>query len=456
MACPSFTKLPMEMNFSPWGDSIGKITPSTTFGLPREPSITGMEEPCTSASRISTECPALSSAPARFTATVLLPTPPLPLTTAMMRVLDSSRKAGASSEGPPCREVSRFCRSSSVITPKSTSTLPTPSISFSRSLMSVVILCFKGQPAVVRATPTVTPGPSISMLRIMFSDTRSRPISGSLTSLSASRIPASENPSAGSSSRGVRSTSSSAVSVSTRTSAAPFDVSSLPVRLRNQSTTSANLLRHYRPAISSSLKERKTPCFGQMLPKGKGTQQAPLQRQFLMPVACSLLPSNRPIFSEDPAQRIRDFAQCSELCQGYFHRIDEVIRAFRGASQVGQRVLDGCVVSGLPELPQTFGLAVSDGFVDRMELHVGVVGAFRRVVVYAHDDPLSLLHLPLIAVGGVLDLKLHKALLDGPYRAPELVDAPDVVPRFLLDRVGQGLDKVGAGQRIGRISQAAF
>ena len=80
---------------------MGKITPSTTLGLPSEPSMTGMEDPYTSASRISTECPALSSAAARLTATVLLPTPPFPLTTAMMRVLDSSRKAGANSDGPP-------------------------------------------------------------------------------------------------------------------------------------------------------------------------------------------------------------------------------------------------------------------------------------------------------------------------------------------------------------------
>ena len=265
---------------------MGKMTPSTTLGLPCDPSMTGIEEPCTSASRISTECPARSSAAARLTATVLLPTPPLPLTTAMMRVLDSSRKAGASSEGPPCREVSRFWRSSSVITPKSTSTLPTPSIILSRSVISVMILCFKGQPAVVRATPTVTLGPSISMLRIMFSETRSRPISGSLTSLRASRIPASENPSAGSSSRGVRSTSSSAVSVSTRTSAPPFDASSLPVRLRNQSTTSANLLRHYRPAISTSLKERKTPCFRPMLTQGQRTSADLVHPQ--IPDACSL------------------------------------------------------------------------------------------------------------------------------------------------------------------------
>ena len=34
MACPSFTKLPIEMNFRPVRDSIGKMTPPTTFGLP--------------------------------------------------------------------------------------------------------------------------------------------------------------------------------------------------------------------------------------------------------------------------------------------------------------------------------------------------------------------------------------------------------------------------------------
>ena len=66
----------------------------TTLGLPKEPSITGIEEPCTSASSISTECPARSSAAARLTATVDLPTPPLPLTTAMMRVLTRPERRG--------------------------------------------------------------------------------------------------------------------------------------------------------------------------------------------------------------------------------------------------------------------------------------------------------------------------------------------------------------------------
>src|SRR5918997_1555154 len=257
IACPSFTKLPIEMNLRPVSDSIGKITPPTTFGFSVEPSMTGMEEPWTSASSISTDFPARSSAAARLTATVLLPTPPLPETTAMMRVFDSSRKAGANSEGPPCRLVIRFWRSSSVITPKSTSTLSTPSIIINRSRTSVVMRCFIGQPAVVSATPTVTPEPWMSTLRIMFSETRSRPISGSRTSLNASLMPASENPSAGSWGWGVRSTSSSAVSAET-SSASSLPASSggrplpaLPARLRNQSTTSANLLRASARALES-------------------------------------------------------------------------------------------------------------------------------------------------------------------------------------------------------------
>src|SRR3712207_927557 len=280
MACPWLTKLPMETNFRPVRDSMGKITPPTTLGFSVAPSITGIEEPYTSASRISTECPALSRAAARLTAAVLLPTPPLPETTATTRVLDSPRNAGASSEGPPWREVKSFCLSVSVMTPKSTSTLSTPSIIRSRSRTSVVILCFMGQPGVVRATPTLTLGPSISMPRIMFSETRSRPISGSLTSLKASRIPASENPSGGSCApAGVRSTRSEAASVFTSSSAgssepgAPGGATglasvpsagdlSLPTRLRNQSTTAVNLLRCKRPDTRTILEVRRSSSAG--------------------------------------------------------------------------------------------------------------------------------------------------------------------------------------------------
>ena len=132
------------------------------------------------------------------------------------------------------------------------------------------------------------------------------------------------------------------------------------------------------------------------------------------------MPSNRPILAEYTAQRVGNLAQRRESCQGFLHRIEEVGRAFRGAFQVGQGVLDGRVVPGLPELLQAFGLAIADGLIDRVKLHIGVVGAFSGIAVHADYYPLSPLHLPLVAVRGVLDLALHKALLDGLYGAPQL------------------------------------
>jgi hypothetical protein len=131
------------------------------------------------------------------------------------------------------------------MTPKSTSTSSTPSIIIRRSRTSVMIRCFSGQPDVVRATPTVTFPPSMSTFLIMFKAMRSRPISGSLTSLRASRMPTSENPSAGSSGSRVRSTRSSAVSPSkvvgssfgAAASGSLCGCSSLLARLRSQSTT---------------------------------------------------------------------------------------------------------------------------------------------------------------------------------------------------------------------------
>src|SRR5271170_4696483 len=56
---------------------------STARGCSFVPSITGTFGPYTSASSKPTVAPSFFSAMARFTATVVLPTPPLPLATAM-------------------------------------------------------------------------------------------------------------------------------------------------------------------------------------------------------------------------------------------------------------------------------------------------------------------------------------------------------------------------------------
>ena len=88
--------MPIEITFTPCATG-GRIISSTRVGraaLPRSstrPSRPGIEKPCTSASTSPTERPRAASATARFAVIVDLPTPPLPLVTAMTRV----RRAGA-------------------------------------------------------------------------------------------------------------------------------------------------------------------------------------------------------------------------------------------------------------------------------------------------------------------------------------------------------------------------
>ena len=64
----------------------GIIFLSRTVGSASMPSMPGIEKPYTSASRIATSWPALTSETARLTVTEDLPTPPLPDVIPMTRV----------------------------------------------------------------------------------------------------------------------------------------------------------------------------------------------------------------------------------------------------------------------------------------------------------------------------------------------------------------------------------
>ena len=64
-----------------------------------------------------------------------------------------------------------------------------------------------------------------------------------------------------------------------------------------------------------------------------------------------------------------------------------------------------------------------------MELHLLLV--VLGEAIDADHHPLARLDLPLEAVGGLLDLPLHEALLDGRDRAAELVDPLDQLPGAL-------------------------
>src|SRR5712691_2239653 len=89
----SGTKNPIEIILTPWL-SAGTSLPSRCSGGCSTPIIIGTLGPYTSASIKPTLAPCMVSATARLTATVVLPTPPLPLLTAMVLITVLSGQAG--------------------------------------------------------------------------------------------------------------------------------------------------------------------------------------------------------------------------------------------------------------------------------------------------------------------------------------------------------------------------
>src|SRR5919197_1365885 len=137
-----------------------------------------------SASSTPTSRPSVTSAAARFTVSVDLPTPPLPEATAMIRVVAGSWTPRVSV--PPRSLVVSAARSSGVITSNRSSTEATPG-----SEATCVETCSSklersGQPTTVSAIVTVTAPPSISTPRTMSSSVTGRRSSGSITRPSAS------------------------------------------------------------------------------------------------------------------------------------------------------------------------------------------------------------------------------------------------------------------------------
>ena len=145
----------------PTGTSFGAILPlpSAAFepaSRPFTPSIRGIEKPQMSASRTPTVRPRAASAAARFAVIDDLPTPPLPLPTAMTRVVAGTSVAGADWDA----RRRAFCisseRSSWVISSYSTRTSATPGRPATLERTSVPIWPRSGHAAVVRATLTTT------------------------------------------------------------------------------------------------------------------------------------------------------------------------------------------------------------------------------------------------------------------------------------------------------------
>ena len=168
----------MEMTLTPWR-SIGSILPpALDFGVPIAPIIWGMFGPVMSASRRPTRAPLWARATARFTETVLLPTPPFPEATATMLRMPGRRRSWVEDEA---RRTFEPQRSSATVTP-----IPSRAARISRSMTS-----FKGQAGVVSSIMKLALSPSRVISLTISNVTMSRPSSGSWTPERAWRTAAS-------------------------------------------------------------------------------------------------------------------------------------------------------------------------------------------------------------------------------------------------------------------------
>ena len=168
--------------------SFGSILPSEPPSRPSTPSMRGTLKPQMSASSTPTVRPCAASAAARFTVTDDLPTPPLPLATARTRVVGSTSVPGAFSRACQRARCITADFSSWVISPYSTRTSVTPRSPRTFDSTSLWICARSGQPAVVRATLTVTsPSSATRTSRTMPSSTMLARSSGSMTPSSVRR-----------------------------------------------------------------------------------------------------------------------------------------------------------------------------------------------------------------------------------------------------------------------------
>ena len=135
-----------------------------------------------SASSTPTVKPCWATAMARFTVTELLPTPPLPLATAITLVVSGTLVSGACSRAFQRALSITVLRSSGVISPHSMRTSVTPGCTATRLSTSFLIWARRGQPPIVSFTCTVTaPAGDTSTAGTMPRVTMSAPSSGSMT-----------------------------------------------------------------------------------------------------------------------------------------------------------------------------------------------------------------------------------------------------------------------------------
>src|SRR5215208_5327077 len=131
---------------------------------------------------------------------------------------------------------------------------------------------------------------------------------------------------------------------------------------------------------------------------------------------------------------------------GFQDRVHRVFVAGAGFLQLLEPFIHEIVVPVLLQFLEAFELAFGDLGVDAVELHVLLV--LGLVDVDVDHVALLLFQLALVAGRGFGDFAHREALFDGRYHAPHLVNLVEILVGLPLELVGQGLDEVGAAERV--------
>src|SRR5215218_5798052 len=139
---------------------------------------------------------------------------------------------------------------------------------------------------------------------------------------------------------------------------------------------------------------------------------------------------------------------------GVYARAVEKVRhqvgvARGGLAQRGQGGLDRPGVAAGADGLHAADLLALEGRVDVVQLELAL--AALGEVVDADEDAVAAVVLLLEGVGGVGDLALREAALDGLGHAAELVDLREVLIGAGLELVRQRLDEVRAAERVDRV-----
>src|SRR3989442_8675432 len=158
--------------------------------------------------------------------------------------------------------------------------------------------------------------------------------------------------------------------------------------------------------------------------------------------------------AEDLAHHIADFAEGRLRTYGVEDEGHRVLVRLAWFEKPLERPLVLLRVPRSAQLPKAFDLSFERRlrYAERLNLRLLVDDE----IVDAHDDPLLVLDLPLVAIRGVGDFLLEEPFPNRGDHAPEFRNPVEVAVCLRLQLVRQRLEEVGAAERVDRVGHPAL